>query len=136
LGGALARSLATLLFGGAWLALALAALSSYSVQQAAGRLTAQAIQRLSNLDQVRQPMPVTRAAFNRLKPGDSRHAVLALLGREARCIARTRIDVTSSSLTPPLEMEALEWRNPDGSFVDLTFENGRLTKKEESGLPR
>jgi len=71
--------------------------------------------------------PLTRAHYQALRDGMSRATVTELLGRPGR-----RVD---SSRANGLPAETWRWTNPDGSYLEASFQGDRLVGKAQRRLP-
>lgn len=96
---------------------------------------AAAAPRLFNLNQLpaRQPAAqeisqiVTLGEFEQIRAGASIAQVSLLLGRSGEEVSRLE--------TPNAPVTSLyTWHNPDGSHINVTFENGAVIEKSQSGL--
>ena len=123
LGGRITRLLITLLLGPAWLA---GAVLYYPVVRDAA-LQAPVVQQALN------PPLVTRAVYEQIRPGDTYASVRSLIGAEGLQTSSFRLDPTPG--LPALDMAVYEWRNPDGGMMTAVFQNGRLERKSQVGLP-
>lgn len=76
-----------------------------------------------------QPVSVTLAEFQYLRPGSTYEECVAIIGEEnpmARAYAGQRNAAMAGSQTLT---EAYKWPNPGGYYAELAFQNGRLTQK-------
>ena len=69
---------------------------------------------------------ITRQEFDRLTPQMRQTTVAAVLGGEGTLRSLTEIG--------SIETTVRSWQNPDGSNIQVTFQNDRLVSKVQSGL--
>jgi len=79
----------------------------------------QAAQQISQL--------VTLSEFEQVRTGLSMAQVNLLLGRSGEGINRTQ-----TSNAPKTSLQT--WQNPDGSHINVTFQDGLVVAKSQSGL--
>ncbi|NEQ25369.1 MAG: hypothetical protein F6K28_41145 [Microcoleus sp. SIO2G3] len=70
---------------------------------------------------------VSLTEFEQVRPGLSATQVNSLLGRSGQEVSR--IELTDAPVTA-----LYTWQNPDGSSVNITFQNGVVITKTQSGL--
>ncbi len=72
--------------------------------------------------------PVSLDEFNRVQPGMTVVQVEALVGAPGQEVRRDQ--------DPRVQLTfiALNWKNPDGSVMMTSFQNGRLVVKSQRGL--
>ncbi|NJL23706.1 MAG: hypothetical protein HC895_27580 [Leptolyngbyaceae cyanobacterium SM1_3_5] len=96
-----------------------AAVPSYFNLKTGSLTQQQAIQSTSQL--------VTLGEFEQVRTGLTIAQVSLLLGRSGEEVSRTEV--------PDAPVTALYlWQNPDGSRIDVTFQNGTVVAKSQSGL--
>ena len=69
---------------------------------------------------------VTLAQYNRLQTGMTLEEAQGVVGLGGTEMSRTEVGGISTLV--------IEWKNPDGSSLDATFQNGKLANKTQSGL--